>query len=99
MRPQGWETSVKLGGIEQTLEGRSPMKSGGGRRSSLWSWRWSDRLVLLCAWTAGLGLCAIAAAIVIYMGYRGVEYLAPVCSLRVPRSGPRRPKPEVSSIH
>ena len=79
MRPQGWETSVKLGGVEQALEGRSPMpmKSGRGRRSSPWTWRWGDRLVLLCAWTAGLGLCAIAAAIVIYMGYRGIEYLTP----------------------
>jgi len=79
MRPQGWETAVKLGGVEQALEGRSPMpmKSGRGRRSSPWTWRWGDRLVLLCAWTAGLGLCAIAAAIVIYMGYRGIEYLTP----------------------
>jgi phosphate transport system permease protein len=79
MRPQGWETSVKLGGVEQALEGRSPMPmtSGRGRRSSPWTWRWGDRLVLLCAWTAGLGLCAIAAAIVIYMGYRGIEYLTP----------------------
>jgi phosphate transport system permease protein len=54
-----------------------PPSSKRGRRSSLWSWRWGDRLVLLCAWTAGLGLCAIAAAIVIYMGYRGIEYLTP----------------------
>jgi phosphate transport system permease protein len=48
-----------------------------GRRSSLWTWRWSDRLVLFCAWVAGIGLCLVAAAIVIYMGYRGVEYLRP----------------------
>jgi phosphate transport system permease protein len=48
-----------------------------GRRSSPWTWRWGDRLVLACAWTAGIGLCAIAAAIVIYMGYRGIEYLRP----------------------
>jgi phosphate transport system permease protein len=34
-------------------------------------------LVLACAWAAGLGLCAIAAAIVLYMGYRGIEYLRP----------------------
>ncbi len=54
-----------------------PMRSGPGRRSSPMSWRWSDRLALLCAWTAGLGLCLIAAAIVLYMGYRGVEYLRP----------------------
>jgi phosphate transport system permease protein len=50
---------------------------GRGRRSSPLSWRWGDRLVLLCAWTAGLGLCVIAAAIVLYMGYRGIEYLRP----------------------
>jgi phosphate transport system permease protein len=49
----------------------------GGRRSSPWTWRWGDRLVLLCAWAAGIGLCLIAAAIVIYMGYRGFEYLRP----------------------
>ncbi len=48
-----------------------------GRRSSPWTWRWGDRLVLLCAWTAGLGLCLIAAAIVVYMGYRGIQYLRP----------------------
>ncbi|HEY3864676.1 MAG TPA: ABC transporter permease, partial [Solirubrobacteraceae bacterium] len=59
------------------LQGSPPPSSKRGRRSSLWSWRWGDRLVLLCAWTAGLGLCAIAAAIVIYMGYRGIEYLTP----------------------
>jgi phosphate transport system permease protein len=77
MRPQGWEASLKLGGVEQALEGRSPMKSGRGRRSSPWTWRWGDRLVLACAWTAGVGLCLIAAAIVLYMGYRGIEYLRP----------------------
>jgi phosphate transport system permease protein len=48
-----------------------------GRRSSPWTWRWSDRLVLLCAWIAGIGLCLVSAAIVIYMGYRGIQYLRP----------------------
>jgi phosphate transport system permease protein len=33
--------------------------------------------VLACAWIAGLGLCAIAAAIVGYMGYRGIQYVRP----------------------
>jgi len=51
--------------------------SNRGRRSSPWSWRWGDRLVLLCAWTAGIGLCVVAAGIVIYMGYRGIQYLRP----------------------
>jgi phosphate transport system permease protein len=59
------------------LQASPPPSSKRGRRSSLWTWRWGDRLVLLCAWTAGLGLCAIAAAIVIYMGYRGIEYITP----------------------
>lgn len=48
-----------------------------GRGSSLRTWRWSDRLVLLAAWGAGLTLCAVTAAIVLYMGYRGIQYLRP----------------------
>jgi phosphate transport system permease protein len=51
--------------------------SGRGRRSSPMSWRWGDRLVLVAAWTAGIMLCAIAAAIVLYMGVRGIQYLRP----------------------
>jgi phosphate transport system permease protein len=54
-----------------------PMMTGRGRRSSPMTWRWSDRLALGFAWFAGIGLCVIAAAIVLYMGYRGVEYLRP----------------------
>jgi phosphate transport system permease protein len=41
------------------------------------NWRWGDRFALAAAWVAGLTLCAIAGAIVIYMGYRGIEYLRP----------------------
>ncbi|HEV2998950.1 MAG TPA: ABC transporter permease subunit [Solirubrobacteraceae bacterium] len=48
-----------------------------GRRSSIGTWRWSDRIVLLGAWAAGLTLCAIAGAIVLYMGVRGIQYLHP----------------------
>jgi phosphate transport system permease protein len=56
---------------------KRPPGSAPGRRSSPWSWRWSDRLILASAWTAGLALCAIAGAIVIYMGVRGIQYLRP----------------------
>lgn len=56
---------------------RRPMISGPGRRSSPLSWRWTDRFALAFSWIAGIGLCAIAAAIVLYMGYRGVQYLRP----------------------
>jgi phosphate transport system permease protein len=59
------------------LETSPPPTSKRGRRSSPLTWRWGDRLVLACAWTAGLGLCAIAAAIVLYMGYEGIQYLRP----------------------
>jgi phosphate transport system permease protein len=59
------------------LQAAPPPSSKRGRRSSPLTWRWSDRLVLLCAWVAGVGLCLVAAAIVIYMGYRGIQYLRP----------------------
>jgi phosphate transport system permease protein len=54
-----------------------PVRSGPGRRSSPLGWRWIDRLALAFAWIAGVGLCIVCAAIVIYMGYRGLEYLRP----------------------
>jgi phosphate transport system permease protein len=59
--------------------GRSPgpRQGGRGRRSSPMSWRWGDRLVLAAAWSAGIALCVIAAAIVLYMGFRGIQYLRP----------------------
>jgi len=60
-----------------TLPPGAPKKSGRGRRSSPLTWRWGDRLALAAAWIAGLGLCLIAAAIVLYMGYRGIQYLRP----------------------
>ena len=62
------------------------LQSGRGRRSSPLSWRWGDRLVLACAWVAGIGLCLIAAAIVIYMGYRGIQYLRPSLLFSRPQS-------------
>jgi phosphate transport system permease protein len=59
------------------LQTSPPPSAKGGRRSSPWTWRWGDRLVLLCAWTAGIGLCLVAAGIVGYMGFRGIQYLRP----------------------
>jgi phosphate transport system permease protein len=59
------------------LQAEMQPTSGHGRRSSPLSWRWIDRLALAWAWTAGILLCAIAGAIVIYMGYRGIQYLRP----------------------
>src|SRR5258708_4088689 len=56
---------------------RQPMRRAGGRRSTPAEWRGPDRIALVFAWGAGLLLCVIAGAIVIYMGYRGIQYLKP----------------------
>jgi phosphate transport system permease protein len=66
-----------VGEWRPTLPPGPPMQGGRGKQSSPLSWRWLDRFALAFAWTAGIGLCLIAAAIVIYMGYRGIEYLRP----------------------
>jgi phosphate transport system permease protein len=42
---------------------------------SMESWSRFDRIGLACAWAAGLLLCAIAGAIVIYLGIRGIQYV------------------------
>ncbi|HEX7058944.1 MAG TPA: ABC transporter permease subunit [Solirubrobacterales bacterium] len=43
-------------------------------RDSVGSWPWRDRLGYFAAWGTGLALIAIAAAIVIYMAWRGAQY-------------------------
>jgi phosphate transport system permease protein len=50
---------------------------GRGRRSSLRSWRRGDQLVFVLAWGAGIGLCLIAGAIVVYVAVEGIRYLDP----------------------
>ena len=59
------------------LEFQPSFQKGRGRRSSPLSWRWRDRLALAFAWAAGIGLCLIAGAIVIYFAIKGVQYLRP----------------------
>ncbi len=61
----------------QLATGQRRPRKGPGRRSSPLDWRWRDRIAFVLAWGAGLALSAIAAAIVIYMGYRGIQYLRP----------------------
>ena len=48
-----------------------------GRRSSLRGWRWGDRLIYALAWIAGMGLCLIAAAIVVFLAVKGLQYIDP----------------------
>jgi phosphate transport system permease protein len=56
-----------------------------GRGSSMREWRVLDRLIFLAAWAAGLGLCLITGAIVVYMGVRGFQYLRPELLVTRPR--------------
>jgi phosphate transport system permease protein len=49
----------------------------GGRRSSVRSWRRGDQLIFALAWIAGLGLCVVASAIVIFLAVKGLQYLDP----------------------
>jgi phosphate transport system permease protein len=41
------------------------------------TWRRSDQIVMVAAWVAGLGLCLVTGAIVLYMAVRGLQYLRP----------------------
>jgi phosphate transport system permease protein len=59
------------------LDRQPDFQTGRGRRSSPMSWRWRDRVALAFAWTAGIGLCLIAGAIVVYFVVKGVQYLRP----------------------
>jgi phosphate transport system permease protein len=63
------------------------MLDGPGRRSSPMSWRWTDRLALAMAWGAGLLLCLIAGAIVVYFAVRGIQYLRPSLIFSHPQVG------------
>ena len=44
-------------------------------KESLSTWRWTDRVAYVACWAAGVLLCLIAVAIVLYMLYRGLQSL------------------------
>lgn len=51
------------------------------------TWRTGDRIALGACWTAGLLLCAIAAAIVIYIFFKGITELTPALLTDRPADG------------
>jgi phosphate transport system permease protein len=57
-----------------------------GRRSSVRGWRLTDQLIWLLAWAAGLGLCLVAAAIVVFLAVKGLAYLDPKLLVTSPRA-------------
>ncbi|HEY7952879.1 MAG TPA: ABC transporter permease subunit [Solirubrobacteraceae bacterium] len=64
-----------------------PAKVPRPRRSSLRSWRWGDRIVYLLAWFSGLSLCLVAAALILYLGVRGIEYVSSSLLFSRPTAG------------
>src|ERR1700729_2547542 len=47
------------------------------KRDSIGSWPLADRVAYLLCWIVGIGLCAMAGAIVLFMLVKGVSYLRP----------------------
>jgi phosphate transport system permease protein len=68
------------GGFGVDPSGGRKGRNGGAKRKryeSISTWRWGDRIAYLLCWGAGLALCFIAAAIMLYMAVRGLQYLNP----------------------
>jgi phosphate transport system permease protein len=43
---------------------------------SLRTWRWGDRIAFALCWAAGISLCLIAGAIVLYMAVKGLQFIS-----------------------
>jgi phosphate transport system permease protein len=56
------------------------------------SWPLIDRLLLAACWAAGIALVAIAASIVLYMGYKGLQFLRPELLFSRPQSSVEQAK-------
>ena len=54
---------------------------------SLSTWRRGDRIALALCWAAGIALCLIAAAIVLYMLFKGIQTLRPALLVDRPADG------------
>ena len=54
-----------------------PPRRTHGRRSALRSWRVRDQIVFVLAWTAGIALCAVLTAVVVFFAVQGIQYLRP----------------------
>ena len=54
-----------------------PVQRRRGRRSSVRSWRRSDQAIWVLAWLAGIGVCAVVGAIVLYLAVQGLADLSP----------------------
>ena len=64
--------------VTPSTEPLRPLRPPPKRRvnESLRTWRWGDRIAFVLCWASGLTLCLIAAAIVLYMAVKGLQYLS-----------------------
>ena len=62
-----------------------PARKGAVESSS--TWRRSDRVGLAVCWVLGIGFCAIAAAIVLFMLVQGIKYVRPALLVTSPTAG------------
>jgi len=72
------------------MAGTSPLRAPSFRTRAVEStatWRRSDRVALALCWAAGIALCTIAAAIVLYMLYKGLQTLRPALIVDRPAEG------------
>ena len=67
---------------------RTRTREGAGPRDSLSAWPLIDRVGYALCWAAGLTLCAIAGAIVLFMLVKGISYLRPSLLVRSPSAAP-----------
>ena len=58
-------------------------------RDSVGSWPLVDRVAYLLCWTVGIGLCAVAGAIVVFMLVKGIAYVRPILLVQSPSAGER----------
>lgn len=70
-------TGTLASSLPAELQAPTPPHPTRGRGSEMRTWRLRDQIVMVAAWAAGLGLCLVTGAIVVYMGVRGFQYLRP----------------------
>src|SRR5262249_42242043 len=65
---------------------RAPQRKRSDPAGSWRAWPLRDRILLGLCWAAGLALIAIAAAIVLYMAIKGIQFLRPHLLFEHPRA-------------
>jgi phosphate transport system permease protein len=61
-----------------------------GKREGIGSWPLLDRIAYGLCWAAGIGLCLVTGAIVLFMFVKGIAYLRPNLLVEQPNSSPNQ---------